>query len=142
MFKEIKDELNEYEGKENYEGIDNIDINDSLISSDNKLKGKEEEDINIEIKDKAISILYKNINKIIVKYYLIDVEVLFSRNPFMKKSTVDFNYVNPSEIKTYNVQKNNNENTLNITIPESLKNKNVYIEVSGNKKKEYETYYS
>ena len=142
MFKEIKDELNEYEGKENYEGIDNIDINDSLISSDNKLKGKEEEDINIEIKDKLISVLYKNINKIIVKYYLIDVEVLFSRNPFMKKSTVDFNYVNPSEIKTYNVEKSNKENTLNISIPESLKNKNVYIEVSGNKKKEYETYYS
>ena len=50
MFKEIKDELNEFEGKEDYEGIDNIDIEDSSISSgkkDQKLKGKEEEDINI-----------------------------------------------------------------------------------------------
>ena len=145
MFKEIKDELNEYEGKENYEGIENMEIDDSSILSDKKdkkLKAKEEEDINIEIKDKLISVLYKNVNIITIKYYLIDVEVLFSRNPFMKKSTVDFNYVSPSEIKTYNVEKSNKENTLNISIPESLKNKNIYIEVSGNKKKEYETYYS
>ena len=122
-----------------------MEIDDSSILSDKKdkkLKAKEEEDINIEIKDKLISVLYKNVNIITIKYYLIDVEVLFSRNPFMKKSTVDFNYVNPSENKTYNVEKSNKENTLNISIPESLKNKNIYIEVSGNKKKEYETYYS
>ena len=96
MFKEIKDELNEYEGKENYEGIENMEIDDSSILSDKKdkkLKGKEEEDINIEIKDKLISVLYKNVNIITIKYYLIDVEILFIRNPFMKKSTVDFNYV-------------------------------------------------
>jgi hypothetical protein len=107
-----------------------MEIDDSSILSDKKdkkLKGKEEEDINIEIKDKLISVLYKNVNIITIKYYLIDVEVLFSRNPFMKKSTVDFNYVSPSEIKTYNVEKSNKENTLNISIPESLKNKNIYI---------------
>ncbi len=60
----------------------------------------------------------------------------------MKKSTVNFNYISLSQLKTYNICKSNKENTLNISIPESLKNKTVYIEVSDNKKKEYETYYS
>ena len=53
MFKEIKDELNEYEGKENYEEIENMEIDDFSILFDKKDKKlKEEEDINIEIKDK------------------------------------------------------------------------------------------
>ena len=53
----------------------------------------------------------------------------------MKKSTVNFNYISFSEIKIYNIWKSNKENTLNVSVPESLKNKTVYIEVSGNKKK-------
>ena len=53
IFKEIKDELNEYEGKENYEEIENMEIDDFSILFDKKDKKlKEEEDINIEIKDK------------------------------------------------------------------------------------------
>ena len=142
MFKEIKDQLNEYEGKENYDEIENMDIDEINYKNENKLKAKEEEDLSIEIKDKKISVLYKNINTITVKFYLIDVEILFSRNPFMNKSTVDFNYVSPSEIITYNLNKSSKEEIKDIQIPENLKNKDLYIEVSANKKKEYETYYS
>ena len=47
----------------------------------------------MKLKIKLISVLYKNVYIITIKYYLIDVEILFIRNPFMKKSTVDFNYV-------------------------------------------------
>ena len=36
-----------------------------------------------------------NIKKIIVKYYIIDVETLFSRTPFLKDNTEEFSYVKP-----------------------------------------------
>ena len=99
MFKEIKDQLNEYEGKENYDGIENMEFDEINYENENKLKAKEEEDLNIEIKGKKISVLYKNINKITISFYLIDVEILFSRNPFMNKSSVNFNYIFPNEKK-------------------------------------------
>ena len=142
MFKEIKDQLNEYEGKENYDGIENMEFDEINYENENKLKAKEEEDLNIEIKGKKISVLYKNINKITISFYLIDVEILFSRNPFMNKSSVNFNYIFPNEKKTYNLNKSSKEKIKEIQIPNNLKNKDLYIEVSSNNKKKYETYYS
>jgi len=36
-----------------------------------------------------------NIEKITVKYYLIDAEILFSRSPFVKDEAYQFSYVKP-----------------------------------------------
>ena len=42
-----------------------------------------------------------NINELIIKYYLIDVEILFSRAPFVKDEAKHFSYVKPFESITH-----------------------------------------
>lgn len=59
-------------------------------------KSKEPNLSNITIDDQgSISIESVNIRQIVVKYYMIDAEVLFSRAPFLKNNTEEFSYVKP-----------------------------------------------
>ena len=146
MFNEIKDKLNEFDGIlkidedliENKEEIK--DFYDSVKL--NKEKAKKEENLDFEIKENKLHILFKNINEIIVKFYLIDIEILFSRSPFMKKTNVDFSFVKPNFIDTIKINNELKENFIDYKIPEDLLKKNVYIEISANNIKKYLINYS
>ena len=139
MFNEIEDQLNEYDGKINFDE----EINkEEELSNKEKYKAESEEMLNIEMKDQKIDIIYKNISEIQIKYYLINIEILFSRSPFVKKTKIDFGFIQPQKIDIIKLEKNHNENKYILNIPEEFKNKNFYLEVSSGKIKENEIYYS
>ena len=140
MFNEIEDQLNEYDGKINFD--EEINKEQEEISKKEKHKAESEEVLNMEVKDQVINIIYKNISEIKVKYYLIDIEILFSRSPFVKKTKIDFGFIKPQKIDIIKLEKKSNENKYILNIPEELKNKNFYLEVSSGKIKEKEIYYS
>ena len=140
MFSEIEDQLNEYDGKINFD--EEIEKEEKELSKKEKHKAESEEILNIELKDQDINILYKNISEFTVKYYLIDIEILFSRSPFVKKTKVDFGLVKPQKVDKIKVTNESKENKYLLKIPEELKNKNFYIEISSGKKKENEIYNS
>ena len=140
MFNEIEDQLNEYDGKINFD--EEINKEQDELSKKDKFKAESEEVLNIEIKDQIINIIYKNIAEIKVKYYLIDIEILFSRSPFVKKTKVDFGFIKPQKVDIIKLEKKHNEDKYTLNIPEELKSKNFYIEISSGKKKENEIYYS
>jgi len=52
-----------------------------------------EPQLSFTIKNKACEIEHLNIDSVTIKYYLIDIEVLFSRNPFVESNTNEFSYV-------------------------------------------------
>ena len=140
MFNEIEDQLNEYDGKINFD--EEITKEEKELSKKEKHKAESEEILNIELKDQEINIIYKNISEFTVKYYLIDIEILFSRSPFVKKTKVDFGLVKPQKVDKIKVNNEPKENKYLLQIPEELKNKNFYIEISSGKKKEKEIYNS
>lgn len=43
----------------------------------------------------SVTVKSKNIKKIVVKYYLIDTEILFSRSPFVQDEAEKFSFVKP-----------------------------------------------
>jgi hypothetical protein len=133
MFNEIEDQLNEYDKKLDFDEKITEEEKESLKSE--KHKGELEESLNIELKDQSININYRNVSTITIKYYLIDIEILFSRSPFVKKTKVDFGLVKPQKIETIKVENTKIENKYLLNIPEELKNKNFFIEVSSGKKK-------
>ena len=146
IFNEIKDKLNEFDGKLNIDENlinNNNEIKDFYDSTKlNKEKAKKEENLDFEIKDNKLHILFKNINEIQVKFYLIDIEILFSRSPFMKKTNVDFSFVKPYLIDTIKINNELKETFIDYDIPEDLIKKNIYIEISSNNIKKYLTNYS
>jgi hypothetical protein len=140
MFNEIEDQLNEYDGKINFD--EEINKEQDELSKKDKHKAELEETLNMEIKDQVVNIIYKNISEIKVKYYLIDIEILFSRSPFVKKTKIDFGFIKPQKIDIIKLEKKQNEDKYILNIPDELKNKNFYIEISAGKIKEKEIYYS
>ncbi len=79
-----------------------------------------------------------------VKYYIIDVEILFSRAPFLNESTEEFSYVKPihREEREIKYDAPNRLSYLNIELPEKLKNLNMVVEINGEGKQLFKTYYS
>jgi hypothetical protein len=81
---------------------------------------------------KNINLTWKNIETVRVNYYLMDVELLFSRNPFVQQSGGQFSLIRPNDTKEYKLP--NFQTKLAIPMPENLADKNVLVEIVANGK--------
>jgi hypothetical protein len=75
--------LIEYEGKEVFSDIDSLVDEESRRKLLNKKVARSEPNLSFSIDNKSLQILYSNITSLTVKFYLIDLEILFSRTPFI-----------------------------------------------------------
>jgi len=83
LFYEMANQLAEYDGEEL---IDDTEVmkNKKLTDKQKNLKSAEkEETLTAELQKDEIIIIYQNCSELTVNYYLIDLEVLYSRNPFL-----------------------------------------------------------
>ncbi len=78
-----------------------------------------------------IVLRHRNLDAINVKYYLMDVELLFSRNPFVQQDGGRLSMIEPNMAEAMNVEKSASHRDVSLVVPPSLKNKNLVIEVSG-----------
>lgn len=91
---------------------------------------------------------YSNVEKLEVNYYLMDVEMLFTSNPFLVSNGSNgennesraFSIIRPN--RTDEVSLDANEASMQFEVPGELANKNLIIEVSGAGVKETTTYYA
>ncbi len=85
LFEELEDQLIQFDG-----ATVNDDI-DSIIDEERKKKVNvknaflKEPKLAFTIENQSINITYHNVDYFIIKFYLIDLEVLFSRTPFFKQ---------------------------------------------------------
>jgi len=85
---------------------------------------------------------YANISEVTIKFYFIDLEILFSRSPFIKQNIEDFSFVIPNFQEAINLEKQINYQTLKYEIPSQYATQNIFIEVSNKSNKQFETYFS
>ena len=162
-FEEIEDQLIEYEGKEK--------VSMDKISSENDNKNKKalskelretEPKISFTIDNKngKILLLHSNISEIDIKFYFIDLETLFTREPkisvIMNKDTdkdnntnndmkENFGFVQSNYSENVKIPKekiNKNENSTIYDIPEKYRNKNLFIEIKAESIKLFGIYLS
>jgi hypothetical protein len=81
---------------------------------------------------KSINLTWKNVESVRINYYLMDVELLFSRNPFVQQSNSQFSMIRPND--TAVVKLPNFQNKLAIPMPENMADKNVLVEITANGK--------
>ncbi|TNV74380.1 hypothetical protein FGO68_gene14226 [Halteria grandinella] len=169
-FLEILDQLNEYDGEmiEDDE-VPDKDL-ESMTEEQKKQKYKQsikkEPRLACELNEQKLEIEAANIKQVQVKFYIIDAEILFSRTPFLKTNTEEFSYVKPchkldldlstlasssgieksslvdesvssvGEVAIGQVQK------VEVKIPEHLALQNMVIEIGGEGKQLFKTYYA
>jgi predicted transcriptional regulator len=84
-------------------------------------------DFSIE-KDKLL-LNYNNISQAKVNIYQMDIELLFSKMPFVQELSGQFSVIKPNH--SFKKELPENQNSLTIDIPETLKNSNLMVEVSA-----------
>jgi hypothetical protein len=142
LFEEIEDQLLEYQGKATFDDIDMIMDEERKKKQTSKFVAEKEPKLSFTIENKSLQIIYSNLSSINIKFYLIDLEILFSRTPFIKQNSDDFSFVQPNFIKNLNLENLTKETIMSFPIPEEYVNSNLFIEVSSTNKKSFDTYFS
>ena len=106
-FLEILDQLNEYDGEvfdeleEAKEPLSDVKLmTEEMKRMKTKQSQRKEPVINFEITPESaqmgeLELEVANIRKVVIKFYIIDAEILFSRTPFLKSNNSEFSFVKP-----------------------------------------------
>eukprot|EP00026_Physarum_polycephalum_P000173 Phypoly_transcript_00173.p1 GENE.Phypoly_transcript_00173~~Phypoly_transcript_00173.p1 ORF type:complete len:2045 (+),score=409.17 Phypoly_transcript_00173:110-6244(+) len=141
LFKDIRDKI--------------ASINDTSIIVGEAAKGGEEgidrdreqaehvqtePGLSFSVESKKITINYDNIDSCSVNYYLMDVELLFSTNPFVRQDLGRFSFVAPNKTEVVELPKG--KKAISINLPEAYHNSNVMIDIKAKGIRKSTPYYS
>ncbi len=122
-FAAITAQLDEIEGK----AVSVVDA-ENRTQTQTKLV-ETEPNLDFEVEAGTVTLTYQNIKRCTVNYYAMDIELLFSRNPFVKQYSGQFAYIQPNA--TAEMQLADGKTTHRFTLPEEFQNRNVMIEIKG-----------
>lgn len=88
-----------------------------------------EPNFEFKVEAKKIKLQYENLTKIRVNYYLMDIELLFSRNPFVQQYSGQFSTIRPNV--SVDVELAEEKTSVELELPETLQNSNVLVEIRG-----------
>ena len=92
------------------------------------------------VESKTINLVYANLNQVRINYYLMDIELLFSRSPFVQKYSDQFSYIQPNLSQWVDLA--GDQKQVKIELPESLQNQNVLVEIEAAGSRQSNAYYS
>ncbi len=92
------------------------------------------------IEARMVKINYQNLNQVRVNYYPMDVELSFSRNPFVKEQGPRFTHIRPNATATVDLPAG--KTTFEFPLPDEFRRSNVLVEIVGAGRTESQAYYA
>jgi hypothetical protein len=92
------------------------------------------------LEGQKIQLAWQNLSEVRINYYLMDVELLFSRNPFVQEVSGSFASIRPNATQTVKLQ--DGRAKLSIPLPRDLVSRNVLVEVTAAGKTASHPYYA
>ena len=99
-----------------------------------------EPSFDLKVEAKKVHIDYQNLRRASVNYYLMDIELLFSRNPFVRGNSHQFSQILPNFTDTIALPAD--ERSVEFPLPDELQNRNVLVEIVGGGQSKSQAYYS
>lgn len=124
LFAAVRSQLDEIEGKKPVL-VDKDDRN----QKQDQLAGTQAS-YEFKVEDRQVQLSFQNLKEVTVNYYPMDVELLFSRKPFMKEDTDHFTYLVPNTSDTVKLPVKKTAHTF--AIPERFHSSNVMVEIVAN----------
>ncbi|MCB9872480.1 MAG: hypothetical protein H6837_21685 [Planctomycetes bacterium] len=121
LFAEIGQQLDEAGGKAVAKGD-----KDDRTRRQTELAAQEPA-LDIDIEAQKITLTHRNLDSCEVRYYKMDVEFLFSTQPFVQQGSGSFAFIRPNKSETRNLSKTANSSVFDL--PEEFRNANVLVEV-------------
>jgi len=85
--------------------------------------------LDLQWKGGELTLSHRNQDKVRVNYYLMDIELLFSRSPFVQQDSRHLTLIEPNYSEILDLK--GRGDVVSVTIPEKLKNSNMLVEVVG-----------
>ncbi|MDA1051273.1 MAG: hypothetical protein O3C40_12445 [Planctomycetota bacterium] len=126
--------------------IDEIDSgNSEIIDEENRNQRQAElaatePSFELQVEAKKVRLEYQNLKRATVNYYLMDIELLFSRNPFVQQTSGQFSQILPNLTDVIDLP--GEQRLLEFPLPDELQNRNVLVEVIGAGQTKSQAYYS
>jgi hypothetical protein len=92
------------------------------------------------VEDKRVRIEFQNLPECVVNYYPMDIELLFSRNPFVQQETGHFAYITPRASHTVALPEGGR--THEFDLPDAFQTGNVMIEIVAGGLRKSQAYYA
>jgi len=96
--------------------------------------------LELSVENRAVTVRYRNVAKAEVSYYLMDVELLFSRQPFAEQRAGSFAFVRPNRTDTVELPAGQSE--VLVELPDALRKSNVVVEVVAGGLRRSQPYYA
>jgi len=129
LFGQVLSQIDEIQGRAD-EGLpgdpaDRQRVQDQLAAT--------EPTLTLDVADDQVTVHYQNIDQLQVNYYLMDIELLFSRQPFVEQSSEQFAFIAPNLTRTVNLEApaGNQPGQATFDLPDELKRRNVVVEVQA-----------
>ena len=98
-----------------------------------------EPSLNFKIVDNIISIAYINVKVCTIKLYIIDLEIIFSRNPFLTTNANYFSFAKPNREIIIDMP---NNSVYDLPLPTEFQHKNIIVEIDNGTYTSSVTYYA
>ncbi|QTA80960.1 Uncharacterized protein dnl_32770 [Desulfonema limicola] len=96
--------------------------------------------LDFKVESRRIFISYRNLKSCQINYYPMDIEMLFSRNPFVQQKSTQFSYIKPSRFDKILLP--NNQEQFTLDLPKIYHNNNLMVEITAKGIKKSQAYYS
>ncbi|CAD8096488.1 unnamed protein product [Paramecium sonneborni] len=131
LFYDLMNLLAEFDGDEDR----SIQKKEDDSHQKNQDQANKEEQLQFVVENEQIKITYANLNKISIEHYLIDLEVIFSKNPFLSDQNYNnYTYIKPIYQSKRELQSTSTQQTMILEFPDHLKHKNQIIQIKGDTK--------
>ncbi len=134
LFANVAAQLDEIEGKRQavVDEKDRTQVQSNLAAA--------EASFDVALEGKTVTVTYQNLSDFRVNYYLMDVELLFSRNPFVQHVTGQFSFVKPNE--SASVALKDKSGTYKFELPKAYHSANVMVEIVAAGVQKSQAYYA
>lgn len=99
-----------------------------------------EPNYDFKVEARKVKLNYQNLSAVTVNYYEMDLELLFSRNPFVQQVSGAFSYIRPNMTKLVDLPAK--ESSLEFDLPEKYRSSNVLVEIVAGGQTKSQAYYS
>ena len=94
-----------------------------------RLLAASQPDLELNVENRAVKLRQRNLSQVRVSYYLMDIELLFSRKPFVQEVSGQFSIISPNYSEIVPLASQAEE--IELVLPENFRDRNLMIEVSA-----------
>src|SRR5690606_7847561 len=95
--------------------------------------------LEMKVEKGQVELTYQNLPEVTINYYEMDLEFLFSSNPFVESEADRFGVIKPNRTDVVKLPRDNETHAA--PIPEELARKNVLVEVVGSGRRAAQAFY-